>query len=192
MTEEELKAEEEKFLKELNFFMNETEALVRYVYSHGALNDVIQNVESVKKAVNKNPAFWNSVLFSFSDSMFIALGRIFDISDKKNTIHTLFRQIDSNKEIFSEENFSRRWVTSHEQMLDYKDEYMKSFYEMSKEDWKNFKKIKSSLSKDYEDLYRPIRDGIAHRIYTDNKQIKSVMSKVLVRDMEKFYEQYHL
>ena len=139
MIEKEIKIKEEDFLRELNFFRNETESLVRYVYSSGALNDVIINNKSVKKAVNKNPGFWNSVLFSFTDSMFIVLGRIFDIDNSKrvkNTIHTLFRQIDRSKEIFSKESFSNRWAVSHIQMLDYKDKYMEGFYEMSKEDWK--------------------------------------------------------
>lgn len=189
MKEKEIKTKEENFLKELNFFRNETESLVRYVYSHGALNDVIINNKSVEKAVNKNPAFWNSVLFSFTDSMFIVLGRIFDKNNskgEKNTIYTLFRQIDDNKEIFSKELFSNRWVISHAEMLDYKDTYMKGFYEMSMADWKKLKKLKESLTRQYQEKYRPIRDIIAHRILTDNDQIKIIMSKVPARDMEKF------
>ncbi len=189
MTEKEIKIKEEEFLRELNFFRNETESLVRYVYSSGALNDVILNNKSVERAVNKNPGFWNSVLFSFTDSMFIVLGRIFDIDNSKGekyTIHTLFRQIDESKEIFSKEIFSSRWVASHTQMLEYKDKYMEGFYEMSGEDWRKFKKLKSSLTKQYQEFYRPIRDLIAHRILTDNKQIKIIMDKAPVRDMEKF------
>lgn len=50
MTEKEIKIKEEKFLRELNFFRNETESLVRYVYSSGALNDVIINNKSVRKS----------------------------------------------------------------------------------------------------------------------------------------------
>lgn len=189
MIDKETKIKEEIFLRELNFFKNETESLIRYVYSQGALNDVIINNKLVEKAVNKNPNFWNSVIFSFTDSMFIALGRIFDIDNsqgEKNTIHTLFRQIDKSKEIFSKELFSNRWVVSHNEMLDYKDKYLESFYEMNKEDWKKFKKLKSSLTKQYQEFYRPIRDLIAHRILTDNEQIKIIMDKVPVRDMEKF------
>lgn len=189
MIEKEIKIKEEKFLRELNIFKNETESLVRYVYSSGALTDVIVNNKSVGKAVNHNPVFWNSVLFSFTDSMFIVLGRIFDIDNQKgekNTIHTLFRQVDESKEIFSKELFLNRWIASHAQMLDYKDKYMEGFYEMSKDDWKKVKKLKSSLCKQYEELYRPIRDSVAHRILTDNEQIKIQMDKVPVRDMEKF------
>lgn len=189
MTKKEIETKEKNFLKELNLFRNETESLVRYVYSYGALNDVIRNKKSVEKAVNRNPDFWNSVLFSFTDSMFIVLGRIFDIRNakgEKNTIHTLFAQIYQSKEIFSKELFSNRWIASHTQMLDYKDEYMKGFYEMSQEDWKNLKKLKSSLASQYQTKYRPIRDLIAHRVLTDNKEIKNIMSKVPIRDMEKF------
>lgn len=189
MEEKEIKTKEENFLRELNFFRNETESLVRYVYSHGALSDVIINNKSVEKAVNKNPAFWNSVLFSFTDSMFIVLGRIFDIDNskgEKNTIHTLFRQIDESKKIFSKELFSNRWVVSHTEMLDYKDKYMEGFYEMSNDDWKKLKKLKSSLSRQYQEFYRPIRDLIAHRVLTNNDQIKIIMNKVPARDMEKF------
>lgn len=181
---------EKEFLKELIFFRQETEALVRYVYSHGALNDVILNNNSVEKAVNKNPNFWNSVLFSFTDSMFVVLGRIFDtnnkFSEKKYTIHALFKLIDKNKDIFSKESFSKRWVISHEGMLDYKDMSMEDFYEMKGEDWKKIKKLKTSLGKEYKKLYKPIRNIIAHRILTDNDEIKLVMNRVPVRDMEKF------
>jgi len=189
MTEEETKIKEENFLKELNFFNNETEALVRYVYSSGALNDVIANNKSVRKAANKNPYFWNSVLLSFTDSMFITLGRIFDVENKKNekcTIHTLFKTLEDGKEIFSKDAFSKRWVISHESMLAYKDHCMKSFYDMKQEDWRKFKKEKKSLSKEYQDLYRPIRDSIAHRILTNNDEIRLIVDKVPVRDMEKF------
>lgn len=186
---EEIEEKESSFLRELNFFRNETESLVRYVYSHGALNDVILSNKSVRKAVNYNPSFWNSVLFSFTDAMFIALGRIFDEENKegkKYTIHTLFRFIDNNKEIFSKETFSKRWEITHKNMLDYKDEYMLNVYEMKKEDWKKFKKLKSSLASDYKKFYRPIRDSIAHRLLTDNAEIRLVMDAVPVRDMEKF------
>ncbi len=186
---EEIKEKENSFLKELNFFRNETESLVRYVYSHGALNDVILNNKSVRKAVNNNPAFWNSVLYSFTDAMFIALGRIFDEENKegkKSTIHTFFRSIDSNKVIFTKQAFSKRWEASHQNMLDYKDKYMLDVYEMKVEDWRKFRKLKSSLASDYKKFYRPIRDSIAHRLLTDNDEIRLVMGKVQVRDMEKF------
>lgn len=189
MTKNKHKIAEEKFLKELNLFNIETEILVRYVYSQGALNEVIINSKSINRAVNKNPSFWNSVLLSFVDSMFIVLGRIFDTNNQLNqkvTIHTLFKLITEEREIFSKESFSKRWIVSHGNMLDYKDKYMEGFYQMSKEDWKELKKLKSALTSEYQNLYRPIRDSIAHRILTDNDQVNLAMSKVPVRDMEKF------
>jgi len=71
-------------------------------------------------------------------------------------------------------------------MLDYKDKYISGVYEMNNEDWKKFKKLKSSLTNDYKKFYRPIRDSIAHRLLTDNDEIRLIMDKVPVRDMEKF------
>ena len=180
---------EERFLQELNVFRSEIEAVIRYAYSEGAIHETARKSKRVLDTLNKNPSFWNSVLGSLTVSTFVALGRIFDVknaSGEKHTIHTLFKIVLENRQIFSKESFAERWDSTHSGMLEYKETYMKDVCDMKDSDWKELKKLKSALCKQYQDLYRPIRDVFGHRILIDNEKISLLMSKASVREMEKF------
>lgn len=188
---------EQIFLQELNIFRSEIESAIRYIYTEGAIHEMARKNKKVIAALNKNPSFWNSILGALTVSMFIAFGRIFDTSNEtgqKHSIHTLFKLANENRNIFSKSEFTKRWTISHPDMLSFKNEYLKSFYEMNDSDWKKVKRLKAALNKQYQEIYKPIRNMFGHRIIIDNEQTKLIMSKAIMREVEKFctnLKQFH-
>lgn len=178
---------EKLFVEELNLFRNDIEAVVRFAYTESAIHEIASRNKSVLLALNKAPAFWNTILGSLTVSTFISLGRVFDnVGGDRHSIDLLFRILTQNRSLISRKNYISRWVKDHDASHPISPAYLEHIYEMTAEDWKELRNVKRALTKEYEDNYGPVRHMLAHRIQTDNTKIKLIMSKAEVRKLEKF------
>lgn len=178
---------EEKFLEELNVFRNEVLYALKFLYTELAIHEIASKDKKVLRALNYSPTFWNTVLSSLQNSTFITLGRIFD-NNGKNSINTLFRFCDKNKDIFTEQSFVCRWKKSSDrsQIDHWLPEYLKTLYIPKDSDFKNLGKFIEKQKKLYKQIYRPIRDQFGHKIYNKNEEVKVLFDKVQIKELEKF------
>lgn len=179
---------EEKFLEELNIFRNEVILASKFLYTELAIHEIASKNKKIKKVLNYSPTFWNTILSALQSSTFITFGRIFDIDPKKHSIHTLFRIVENNKELFTKKSFSDRWLKNEDKakINDWLPEYLKKVYVPTDDDFRKFKKFIAAQKRIYDKLYAPIRHHFGHKIYNKNEDVKVLFDKIQINELEKF------
>ena len=186
MTQQE--KEEKEFIQELNVFRNEVNSALKFLYTELAIHEIASKNKKILKALNSSPTFWNTVLSALQHSTFLTLGRIFDTSPEKHTIHKLFRIVESNKNFFTKDSFKNRWIRNEDKakINDHLPQYLKTVYVPNDGDFREFKKFIATQNKIYLKLYAPIRHQFGHKIYDKSEEVKVLFDKVQVKDLEKF------
>jgi hypothetical protein len=178
---------EKDFLSELNIFRNEALSAQKFVYTEIAIHNFAGNNKKILDALNYSPTFWNTILSALQHAVFITIGRIFDINSEHN-IHILVKTVENNKDIFTKEAFSKRWLKNRdkEQISDYLPQYLKGVYEPTNADFRALRKSIKQMKKEYEKIYRPIRHQFGHNKFNTNEETEALFNKVQIKDLEKF------
>jgi len=178
---------EEKFLEELNIFRNEVMLASKFLYTELAIRNIANNNKKILNALNYSPTFWNTILSALQNSTFITFGRIFD-NNGKNSIRTLFKVTQTNKNIFTKESFANRWAKNQDRnKIDHwLPEYLKKIYVLKDNDLVEFEKFIEKQKIIYKQLYRPVRDQVGHKIYNKNEDVKVLFDRIQINELEKF------
>ncbi len=178
---------EEKFLKELNVFRNEVMLASKFLYTELAIRNIANENKKVLRALNCSPTFWNTILSALQNSTFVTFGRIFD-NNSKNSINTLFKFTQGNRDIFTKESFKNRWIkNSDRSKIDHwLPEYLKKVYVPTTNDLLEFGKFIDKQKEIYKEFYRPIRNQFGHKILNTNEDVKVLFDKIKVNELEKF------
>lgn len=178
---------EEKFLEELNIFRNEVMLASKFLYTELAIRNIANKNKKILKALNYSPTFWNIILSALQNSTFITFGRIFD-NNGKNSITTLLKTTQKNKNIFTKESFSDRWKKDRDknQIDHWLPEYLKKVYVIKDNDLVKFGKFIEKQKDIYKKIYRPVRNHFGHKIYNKNEDVKVLFDKIQINELEKF------
>jgi hypothetical protein len=132
--------------------------LWRYVHNR-AYND-----KAIEKALNKSPLSWNTILHSLQVTLFITLGRIFDIDKDAFSADVLLRTCMEEIELFSDANLRLRKIQRNGNVPpSWLDDYMKGTVVPSRQDFGRIRGELSKKKKIFEANYKPIRHKlIAH------------------------------
>ena len=99
---------EENFLKELEVFRGEAEGAMQFLYALTALQVRINEDREFRRALNRAPLTWRTIMGGLQTTFFIILGRIFDHTAKHNVYRTLSLAGDGRKTIFSKQALANR------------------------------------------------------------------------------------
>ncbi len=178
----------DSFERKLNNFKHEVDSLLGYVYTEQTIRTMGGSSKTVLNALNKDATFWNTILGSLQNSIFITLGRIFDMDHEDETLNTLFRYAESNKVLFSKDTFSHRWLNkNHEKhMRDYLSTYIQGVFEPTDEDFRKVKRHILGLRREYDSYYKDPRHYFAHKKIRNISEINQIFEKIKIHKLEKF------
>lgn len=143
-------------------FKNEVHAVITSYLFWKTIQNRASNEEEVLGGLNKSPLSWNIITHSLQVTIFITLGRIFDIDSKAFSADVLLKTCIAEIDIFSLENLHERKSKSisGEDL----ENYMAGASEASKKDFERLRGELSKQRKIFQEVYRPIRHlVIAHK-----------------------------
>ncbi len=138
-------------------FSNEVSILTRTYFTLKSINVTASKDEKVLAALNTSSATWSTILYSLQTTMFISLGRIFDINDEAFSIHKLVKYCSEHIEEFDRVSLRGRKLHSNEQEPEWLEGYLNSAHYPKKEELLKLRGEVSKQSKIYKEKYQPIR-----------------------------------
>ncbi len=175
----------DQFLKELESFRIDAESAIQFFYAHFTIHQVAGMNRRIKVELDKEPMFWNTTLTALQTSGFIALGRIFDQNSKHN-IDRLLQSCQKNIVIFCKEELRKRKMASSRNASEWIEQYMKTAFEPSQDDFKRLRRHVLKYRRTYEARYRDIRSKVyAHKELSDSADIRALFSKTKINELQK-------
>lgn len=151
----------EKYYQE---YCNEVhKALGSYLFWKMIRNRTVSEPELLD-ALNATPLSWIMTRHALQITLFMTLGRVFDINGNSFSVDDLLKCCIDEINAFSKENLRARKVRSQNgNEPDWLDEYINNAYEPASADFQKLRGAFSKHRKVFEKVYRPIRHKlIAH------------------------------
>jgi hypothetical protein len=142
--------------------------------------------EDLLYALNRTPLSWIFTRHSLQVTLFITLGRVFDIDNDAFSVDDLLKCCIEEIDIFSLENLRSRKIADQKgKEPDWLDEYINKSYQPVEDDFQRLRGEVTKRRKLFESAYRPIRHKlIAHKDkdYLDNKD--ELWAKTNIKELE--------
>lgn len=176
---------ESEFEKELEVFRQEAESAIQFFYAWRTVNEVAAANKDVVTALNKAPLFWNTTLGALQSSTFIALGRVFDQEKETHNIDRVLRFAQQNSEIFSLDSLAQRKRRSSPNADDWLNDYLKTAYIPTQDDFRRLRKHVSARRKIYIESFRPLRHNVfAHKHKFKQDEVLELYANVKIKDLQ--------
>ena len=148
------------------------------------LQDRIRLLQSYSSRGPEQARQAGSMIFGLQNSLFIVLARILD--PKQHSIYHVLNATTAHPEFFSKHALRKRKLSSSSKPNPppWLDEYVESAWEPSVQDLKELKKALAPHKAKFDDIYKPIRNQIAHIISKDEQAISSLYSRTLKADID--------
>jgi hypothetical protein len=155
-------------------------------YTHRAINHVAAEDPKIGQRLNRQPDFWRVTSFSLQNSLFIVLARILDSDPILHSIYQVLNATTAHPEFFSKAALRARKLSIPGTGPNpaWLDEYIQNAWEPSVQDLRALKKALSPHKVKFDDIYKPIRNQIAHIIFKDDQSIASLYSRALKADID--------
>jgi len=164
---------EQLFLERLEIFRQEGAQCAQFPYSYLAIHAVAARDENVRRGLNEEALFWNTVLGGLQCSLFIALGRVFD-SSSKHGITSFLKLAAENQAIFQQEALARRKGA----------EYAADAREPGPQEFARMERLVAGYSERYNSDYRELRSRVfAHRVHI-GERVEQLFSKTNINELE--------
>jgi hypothetical protein len=159
------------YRQELTLLSTEIANVGIIYHTHEELNRLALEDEATRDVLNVDALFWLAHQHSLQATMFITLGRVFDPDDQNYSIHRLVNASLGNIALFSREALERRKLEGNPgERPSWLDDYLdRKWYPAAASDLRHLKKSLAPYKKRFDEIYRPIRHTIAHRMMTDNQ-----------------------
>jgi hypothetical protein len=169
----------------LNTLRNETETTIRVLFALQAFNELLRDKTNVNK-VNENVYFWLIFESSLNTKLLIGIRRLFE---NKSGTFNFQKFIDlCKKDIFkfSKASFEKRRIEeAGAARPEWLDDYLKTVYTPTKEDFNELSKLVRNCSKKMKGVYSDAASTIfAHAVHTDTTVIQNMLSKIRFDEME--------
>ena len=172
MTEDQ-RERERLFLERLEIFRQEGGQCAQFLYSYLAIHAVAAKDDNVRRGLNEEALFWNTVLGGLQCSLFIVLGRVFDPSSKHG-IASLLKLATECTAIFQQDALARRKG----------EEYAADARVPGSQEFTRMKRLVAGYSERYNNDYRELRNRVfAHRVYTGDR-VAQLFSRTNINELE--------
>ncbi|MFM9843604.1 MAG: hypothetical protein ACKVOI_11605 [Dongiaceae bacterium] len=160
------------FERELEQLRRNSEAAIQFLYAWLSFHACAGDSQEIRRAINRTPLFWNTSLGALQTSLFIALGRIFDLDPKSHSLEAILLIVEKNPGIFSRPSLARR-KAQQSPGAPWIDEYVQNAYVPDVSDFRRIRRFAQSRRSVYDKAYKKIRNkvfahsGIATRLQSD-------------------------
>jgi hypothetical protein len=178
---------EAQFERELEIFRTEADAGAQSFSAYLALHNVAASSKPVYSLLNTAPLFWNTNLGALQICAFIALGRVFD-QDSPHNLDILLGIAQKYPQIFSKEALGRRKQGANPDPPVWLDDYLRSVYEPTPEDFRNLRKSVKKWRTIYVSNYRDIRHKLfAHKEVSDHAETDALFAKTTIGELQSLF-----
>ncbi len=169
-------------------FRNEVTTASWSFFVWKSINNIASDNKKIYNALGGNALSWSIITHSLQSNFFVTLGRLFDISGDAFSIHSFLRACIDNIDQFSIDALRERKLRGiNGKEPDWLNEYLKEAYVPSEKDFQRLKGETSKYQKDYEAIYRPIRNKlIAHKEKQTMENVNELFGKTNISQIEDF------
>ena len=149
--------------------------------------------KEIYNAINKNALSWNIIAHSLQCTFFITLGRLFDLDGEAFSIHAFLRACIDNIDQFSKEALRIRKIKDLNGKEPYwLNKYIEDAYAPAEKDLQILRGETSKKQKEYEDVYKPIRNQIiAHKDKQAIESVDELFGKTRIGQVEEILQFLH-
>ena len=176
---------EAEFERDCRRLWSEIEDAVAIFYTAEEIQDCGRRDENILNAIQHDALFWNVQVHALQSALFIALGRIFDISGDAYSIHKLMRNTGQHFTLlFSPEALRARKAKLNLQPQDL-DNYFVGLWEPDPLAVKTLRKALAPHVKRYSDVYLPLRNQyFAHTLVVDQTVVNNLFANTNRLELE--------
>ena len=177
---------EEEYWRDYDIIRNDVNAAMVSCYTHRAINDTAVADRKIYQRLNRHPDFWQVTSFSLQNSLFIVLARILDSDPKLHSIYQVLNATSAHPEFFNKAALRARklGIPGTAPNPPWLDEYVQKAWEPTVRDLRALKKVLAPHKTKFDDIYKPIRNQIAHIIFKDEPSVESLYSRTLKTDID--------
>jgi len=176
-------------LKRLHkLFRNEVTTACWSFFVWKSINNIASGNKEIYNALNENALSWSIITHSLQNNFFVTIGRLFDTSGDAFSIHAFLRACIDNIDQFGIDALRKRKLLGISgEEPDWLDGYLEEAYVPSVEDFQRLRGEISKHQKDYEAIYRPIRNKvIAHKDRQTMENVNKLFGKTDIGQIEGF------
>ena len=162
---------ETEYWRDYDIIRDDVNAAMVCSYTLRTINEVAAADRKIFERLNRHPSFWRTTSFGLQNSLFIVLARILD--PKQHSIYHVLNATTAHPEFFSKHALRKRKLSSCSKPNPppWLDDYVENAWEPSVQDLKELKKALAPHKAKFDDIYKPIRNQIAHIISKDEQAI---------------------
>lgn len=162
----------------------EIEEAIAVFYTLEEITSLTAKDEAILECVQADALFWKVQVYTLQTTLFIVLGRIFDINDDAYSIHKLLRDTVRHVEFFSKDALRAR-----KEQLDLTPEVLEGYFaDVWIPDRPALKELKRALvphAKRFTEVYLPLRHKFfAHNFVNDERAIADLFANTNRRELE--------
>ncbi|MGI8990572.1 MAG: hypothetical protein ACR2I2_13465 [Bryobacteraceae bacterium] len=184
---------EAEYWRDYDIIRNDVNAAMVSCYTHRAINDISVSDQKIYQRLNRHPDFWRVTSFSLQNGLFIVLARILDSDPKLHSIYQVLNATTAHPEFFNKAALRARKLSipGIPPNPPWLDEYVQNAWEPTVQDLRALKKALAPHKTKFDDIYKPVRNQIAHIIFKDKQSISSLYGRTLRTDIDEILRFLH-
>jgi hypothetical protein len=184
---------EQEYWRDYDIIKNDVHAAMVSCYTHRTINNIAATDEDILEKMNRSAEFWQVTSFSLQNTLFIVLARILDSDPDVHSIHHVLSAMLAHADFFNHAALRARKLSIPGAQWDPKflDEYVGSAWEPTIQDLRALKRALAPHKTKFDEIYRPIRDQIAHIILKDDARVADLYGRTLKTDIDEILRFLH-
>jgi len=186
---------EEDYWRDYEIIKNDIHAAMVSCYTHRTINHIAATDMDTFEKMNRQPEFWMVTSFSLQNSLFIVLARLLDSDPDVHSIHPVLNATTAHPEFFNHAALRARKLsipgTPRNPPPAWLDDYVADAWEPTTQDLRALKKALPPHKAKFDQIYKPIRNQIAHIIHKDEAGIAALYSRTLKADIDEILRFLH-
>lgn len=171
-------------------FQNEVMTAAWSFYVWKSINNVASQDKAIHEGMNKHALVWNAMTHSLQTTYLVTLGRIFDMDHGALSIHSFLNKCIAEIQQFGPDELRTRKIRlAGGSVPPWLANYMAEAQHPSKEDFRALKRQAKRFQKQYEEIYKPIRNKVvAHKEIAAIPDTAALFAKTRIGDIQKTLE----
>lgn len=176
---------EQKFLEELEIYHQEVAQCAQYLYTYLSIHALSAN-DDIRRGLNEEALFWNTILGSLQMSIFISFGRVFDVNNKHGPV-ALARMLPAAQGVFSRTALEARKKPIFGGRLTELQEYLDDARIPGEREFIRFERLARGYTEQFNSTaYRELRSKVfAHKVYTSAERVTELFSQTNIDDLQR-------
>ena len=173
-----------QFVELLNTYYGDAGQAAQFVYAYLAIHAVAGTNDEVRRALNNEALFWNTVLGSLQTSVFIVLGRVFDPNNQHGP-YAVLRAARGDPAVFGFDALAERKRKIFGDDKPGLATYIADINVPTEKHFARMQRVLDGYKKIFDDDYRDLRSKVfAHKVYR-GKQVSDLFSRTNIDDLQR-------